>query len=870
MEVARNGHLSAVSRGIQTDFQARLAPLTQFLSILPSLTLESHRRVPNCASPCPEHVFDVQILTHEPSHGVTMNDFDKALIQLALKQGLIDKAAAESIAESHTAGTTVSALLIEKGLLTRDQTQRLSRKIRATLPPEIPGFEFISPLGAGTTSVVWKAKQESLGKIISLKVFLNSDKESDFEDLIAEARNAARLNHPHIVHALDAGKTDEVCWFSMEYVEGETLQDKLKRRGQLSEREVGELALCITQALNHAHKAGLLHRDLKPANILIAEDGTPKVTDLGLALATDQAQNLEKQELLKGTPHYISPEQIKGESVDERSDLYALGATLYHCLTGKPPFEGDSNREILKKHVREEVIPIVTLSGKESNLDSLVEQLLNKAPADRPGSAEEVISLLNDLENSGASPRKGKKAAAKARRPQRDVHVPAGGNRQVGGASRADLRSRKTLLTKIGAGLGVLISVFMVISAASQASKGQPNFEDMIDDRLTEISKIKIERRKKADQEDFDRHESGARRVLTTIRAKDQDMQLRELKFAIKNYADTAAAKEMVAELDALESSQVAARQADGREMMMQATGMVESGKIWAAIEYLDDRPKSARQDEELNVEIERLLSVWSDQIDSQYEADSQKAEFHRNRREFDQALALVEKIRGYADPDLVAEAEKLEERVMAEKAEFVRVENEKRSSEELAGYKAIWAEYRNLSQNRDIKGMISAAVGLDSQMVLDETKSRINTDLEAFQILDGFFKMSLEVLQEKGDDGKEVTLVRIPLAGSTRERKDKGVVDRIDRENIWLRLSDQNAVMPFKITEVTDRFIFQQVADKYGKSSAEYRIPMGLLALYRGVPDVANEHFAVRQAKGAMPDSWLNLLKWYEENIGS
>ena len=154
--------------------------------------------------------------------------------------------------------------------------------------------------------------------------------------------------------------------------------------------------------------------------------------------------------------------------------------------------------------------------------------------------------------------------------------------------------------------------------------------------------------------------------------------------------------------------------------------------------------------------------------------------------------------------------------------------------------------------------------------MILEETKSRINTDLEAFQILDGFFKMSLEVLQEKGDDGKEVTLVRVPLAGSTRERKDKGVVDRIDRENIWLRLSDQNAVMPFKITEVTDRFIFQQVADKYGKSSAEYRIPMGLLAPYRGAADVASEHFAVRQEKGAMPDTWLNLLKWYQSNVGS
>ena len=799
-----------------------------------------------------------------------MNDFDQALIKLALKQGLIDEATAESIAASHTAETPVRDLLIKRGFVTKDQAVRLSRKVRTALPPEIPGFEFISPLGSGMTSVVWKAKQESLGKIISLKVFLSSDNESDYESLIAEARNAARLNHPHIVHALDAGKTDEVCWFSMEYVEGETLQDKLKRRGQLSEREVSELALCIAQALSHAHKAGLLHRDLKPANILIAEDGTPKVTDLGLALATDQAHNLEKHELLKGTPHYISPEQIKGENVDERSDLYALGATLYHCLTGRPPFEGETNRDILKKHVREEVIPIVTVSGKESVLDSVVEQLLNKAPSDRPGNADELISILNRLEDAEASPRKGRKAAAKTRRPQRDVHAPAAGSRQVGGASRADLRSRKTLLTKIGAGLGVLISVFMVISAASQASKGQPNFEDIIDDRLAEISKIKIDRRKKADQEDFDRRENGARSLLTSIRAKDQDMQLRELKLAIKTYADTAAAKDMIAELDSLESAQVSARQADGREMMAQATALVESGKLWEAIEFLDDRPKSARQDDDLNIEIEQLLSVWSEQIDSQFEADNQKAEFHRNRREFDQALALVEKIRGYADPDLVAEAEKLEERVLAEKAEFVRVENEKRTSEELASYKAIWAEYRNLAQERDIKSMISAAVGLDSQMVLDETKARINTDLEAFQILDGFFKMSLEVLEEKGDDGKEVTLVRVPLAGSTRERKDKGVVDRIDRENIWLKLSDQNAVMPFKITDITDRFIFQQVADKYGKSSAEYRIPMGLLSLYRGVPDVASEHFAVRQAKGAMPDSWLKLLKWYEENIGS
>jgi len=178
-------------------------------------------------------------------------------MKLALKQGLIEESAVQEIADSITADIGAREVLVDKGLITNDQAMRLSRMVRAALPPEIAGFEFISPLGSGTTSVVWKAKQESLGKIIALKVFLTSGDETNFESLIAEARNAARLNHPHIVHALDAGKTSEVCWFSMEYVEGETLQEKLKRRGQLSEREVSELALCVAQALNHAHNSGL-------------------------------------------------------------------------------------------------------------------------------------------------------------------------------------------------------------------------------------------------------------------------------------------------------------------------------------------------------------------------------------------------------------------------------------------------------------------------------------------------------------------------------------------------------------------------------------------------------------------------------------
>ena len=162
---------------------------------------------------------------------------------------------------------------------------------------------------------------------------------------------------------------------------------------------------------------------------------------------------------------------------------------------------------------------------------------------------------------------------------------------------------------------------------------------------------------------------------------------------------------------------------------------------------------------------------------------------------------------------------------------------------------------------------MISLAVGLDSELAIEEFKSRINTDLEAFQILDGFIKNSLQAMVEKGEDKKEIELVRVPLKGSTRDRKDRGVVERVDTENVWLRLSDQNAVMPFRINELKDAFIFQQVAEKFGKSSQEYRIPMGILAIYRGNFDVASEHFRVLKSKGTNPETWEALLEWARRN---
>ena len=565
-----------------------------------------------------------------------MKKLDQVFLKSALKSGLLDEAGVKAIAaeiQNGNGDASIQAVALE--LLTQDQSNRLISSIEAKIPPEgIPGFEILDPIGRGATSTVWKATQESLGKVVALKVFSSTvTKTTKPEDLITEARNAARLNHPHIVHALDAGITDGKCWFAMELVEGETLQQKLVRRGSLSERELGELALCITQGLSHAHSAGLLHRDLKPGNILISEEGVPKITDLGLALAEEEAGSLNSSERRKGTPLYISPEQALGQDIDARSDLYSLGATLYHCMTGRPPFQGSSNREILKKHVQEQIIPVATLTGVDSPLDDVVEKLLAKDPQQRYQDAEALITAL--LHASGASTEQKSISSPRVRkRPSRGSGSSGTSLQRKGsGTSRASTHSKNTLITKIGIGVGVIISAFMILSAASKANQGTPHFDAELEQHRIEVAALKIEERMATAKIDFDRSEALAESHLSSILSQDQDLQVRALKLALPTHGGTRTSAKMSTALDNIRVSIVQTRQADGRTVMAEAKQLASDGKLWAAITLLDDRPSSARKDEELNRDIEILLSNWEEEIDSRFEADRQKVNFHRDRR---------------------------------------------------------------------------------------------------------------------------------------------------------------------------------------------------------------------------------------------
>ena len=795
-----------------------------------------------------------------------MTQIDQLFLKTALKMNFIEEADLNRIAASIEKGEEDAAIIaVQASILTQEQANRIMSAIESRIPPEgIPGYEVLSPIGRGATSTVWKARQESLGKIVALKVFSSAmTNTTSPEHLIAEARNAARLNHPHIVHAIDAGISDGRCWFAMELVEGETLHQKLKRRGALSEREMGELALAITQGLAHAHSAGLLHRDMKPGNILISGDGVPKITDLGLALAEDEAGTLDSSEIRKGTPHYISPEQARGDVIDGRSDLYSLGATLYHCMTGRPPFQGTTNREILMKHVQEEVIPVATLTGKESNLDAVIEKLLSKEPDQRYRDADQVIQALYEaLEVPGIEARsapRGRKKSSGARAP---------GKRVLAGASQASLHSRNTLMTKIGIGVGLAISVLMFITAASKANEEKPGFEEVLASQRSVVSAIKIKSRMNDDRRDHERREQAAEALLKSIMAQDQDIQIRALKHALESHSGTRASEQMSVAIDAVKGSIVEARQADGRSFLEQARALASEGKLWTAIMLLDDRPSSARQDQDLNDEIEKSLSNWEEEIDSRFEADFQKIEFHRDRREFAEALARIDEIELYADPDNAREAANLRDGIILARETLAHEEAKRRLSEESSRYLQLWPGYREKALDRDIKGMVSIAVALDVELVVEEVKARVETDLLAFQLLDQFIKEAMLELAEKGEDGKEVLLERKPLEGSSRTRKDRGVVDRIDADHVWLRLSAERAVMPFKIVEITDVFLFDQVAQRHGRNSTEYRIPLGVLSIYRGLDDVAAENFRIAEQKGTRPDTWIQLHEWVKKFV--
>jgi serine/threonine-protein kinase len=265
------------------------------------------------------------------------------------------------------------------------------------LPRVFGDFELFEELGRGGMGVVYKARQQSLNRIVALKMVREAHlaTDDDRKRFSTEVDAAARLTHPNIVTVHSAGAVDGQAYFCMEYVEGQTLAEKVKSDGPFPPREAARLVAVIARAVQHAHSLGILHRDLKPSNVLLA--GEPKITDFGLAKKLDQTGSLTRTGAIVGTPSYMPPEQADGrKDLTPAADVYSLGAILYELLTGRPPFQASHPLDTLLLVLEQEPVPPRDLNPTvDRELELICLKCLQKPVELRYPTAE---GLAKDLE----------------------------------------------------------------------------------------------------------------------------------------------------------------------------------------------------------------------------------------------------------------------------------------------------------------------------------------------------------------------------------------------------------------------------------------------------------------------------------------
>src|SRR5919205_4253717 len=260
-------------------------------------------------------------------------------------------------------------------------------------------YRLDAEVGTGGMSTVYRAFDTVLERPVAIKL-MHSDiasRPDQIERFRREARAVAQLSHPHIVTVIDAGEDEGTPYIVFEYVEGETLKDRIRRHGRLPVPEAVAYAIEVARALGAAHERQIVHRDVKPQNVLVDEEGTAKVTDFGIARSLAE-EGLTAEGRVLGTTDYVSPEQALGHDVGPQSDIYSLGIVLYEMLTGDVPFHGENQVAVAMRHVREE-LPDVQLRRPEvsSALAAVLDRATAKDLAQRYQTDRELIADLEEV-----------------------------------------------------------------------------------------------------------------------------------------------------------------------------------------------------------------------------------------------------------------------------------------------------------------------------------------------------------------------------------------------------------------------------------------------------------------------------------------
>ncbi|HUW26756.1 MAG TPA: serine/threonine-protein kinase [Gallionella sp.] len=285
-------------------------------------------------------------------------------------------------------------------------------------------YEVLGELGQGAMGIVYKAKDPLIDRVVAIKTInlgLALDEKEEYEGrFYQEAKAAGRLNHPNIVTVYDVGKSGDVAYIAMEFLQGRELRDIMNDEGSLPVEQVLDIVAQVAQGLAYAHEHEIVHRDVKPSNIMVVRDGHVKITDFGIARMASSAVRTQTGMVL-GSPKYMSPEQVMGKEIDQRSDIFSLGVMLYEMLTGQAPFNGENVNAIMYQTLNAVPAPPNTLNPAVPEMANfIVAKALAKKLEDRYQSAKDFAVDLRACRDT--LPRSGKPI---------DVSAPAGGERKL-------------------------------------------------------------------------------------------------------------------------------------------------------------------------------------------------------------------------------------------------------------------------------------------------------------------------------------------------------------------------------------------------------------------------------------------------------
>ncbi len=833
-----------------------------------------------------------------------------AFLKIATRNNLLTTEQAgkllRSLEERHEIGVRVTPgqLGLEQGMLTAEQVKTVEKILRSTLPPErVGGFDILEKIGQGAVGTVYRAKQVSLDKLVAVKVLHQnlSKHPKHLQQFIHEAKTAARLNHPNVVQAIDAGVDGDYHFLAMELVEGETLRDLLKRETTIAEPRCIEIALAVLAGLEQAHRANLLHRDLKPDNILLGKTGSVKLGDFGLALPLEDAELLMEEHKRHGTPYYLSPEQAQGKEIDERSDLYSLGATLYHALLGRPLFTGATVKEILTKQVYQDPVPLREAGARVSErLEQVVMQLLAKDPAKR---FQNVRDLVLELESARVAPKPGEldlslpPIAPKGTAPVRGAspsrargtatatqgralgvtqgRVPTSGTAR--GATRVAAQAAPHLapiggkkpktFTIVGAALGAVTGVMLFLMALNTHRQHESDitpdegFDLYVKERDAKETVERLRLWREGERTVPDRKVEESLKRWEIKPGTDLRVPLDGIRVALDSNPTAPTSFLLVERLRSLKSQ--VTTQEEGKAnigVFDEVENLIAAGKLSEALAKLDKRhewPEELRRDRTVIDRANQRAKEVVEQLERRYDSDMALAAKLRVEKKYDEAIALMDGIGVYGMDQMLNNAEKLRRDLVEEQTAFVEEQRAKHAKEAAERYQAMAAEYAALCTARNFKACLDKVAELDARVEDPAVKRSLADDKRALELLEGFMQRFLDVLDGSRESKRSFTFRLVD------KTKYTAPIDKIEPGTIWIRLEKDGGVasLPIDVQKLTDASIFSILADALGEKKPDYLIPMGVLHAYRDQFDVAREFFTQAAAGGGDVSAWVELL---------